>query len=243
MKDSYKSLNEALTHGGIENSTNVEIKWINSEKLNKKNINEQLKKCNGILVPGGFGLRGIVGKIEAIRYARENDIPFFGICLGMQLAIIEIARKVLKIRDANSTEFTKTKNPVVGLMTEWTKDSKIITRNIDSDKGGTMRLGAYQCMLQKNTLAKRIYKSDSILERHRHRYEVNTNYIQRFNKNGFIFSGMSPDNLLPEILESVNHKWFLGVQFHPEFKSRPQQPHPLFVSFVEAAIKEKYEKN
>ncbi len=243
LKDSYKSLSEALIHGGLKNKISINIIWINAEKLRHNEIIKQLKNANGILVPGGFGERGIEGKILSITFAREKNIPFFGICLGMQLAIIEIARKVLKIRDANSTEFTKTKNPVVGLMTEWTKDNKIITRNIDSDKGGTMRLGAYQCMLQKNTLAKRIYKSDSILERHRHRYEVNTNYIQRFNKNGFIFSGMSPDNLLPEILESVNHKWFLGVQFHPEFKSRPQQPHPLFVSFVEAAIKEKYEKN
>jgi len=237
LKDSYKSLNEALTHGGIENSTNVEIKWINSEKLNKKNINEQLKKCNGILVPGGFGLRGIVGKIEAIRYARENDIPFFGICLGMQLAVIEIARNVLNLKNANSSEFKSTSKSVVGLMTEWVKGSRIEKRNINSNKGGTMRLGSYKAKLKKNSKIYSIYKKNIISERHRHRYEVNEKFIPKFKNKGYIFSGISPDGILPEVLESKHHTWFIGVQFHPELKSRPLSPHPLFISFIKSCIK------
>ena len=191
----------------------------------------------------GFGLRGIVGKIEAIRYARENDIPFFGICLGMQLAVIEIAKKLLKIKNANSSEFVESSNPLVGLMTEWKKNNIKITRNKFSDKGGTMRLGAYPCDLKKGSLVYNIYKKSRIFERHRHRYEVNSHYMKKFENKNFIFSGMSPDKLLPEILESKNHDWFIGVQFHPELKSRPQHPHPLFVSFIKAAIKNKNEKN
>ena len=237
LKDSYKSLNEALIHGGIENSTKVEIKWINAEKINKKNINKELQNCNGILVPGGFGLRGIEGKLESIKYARQNNIPFFGICLGMQLAVIEIARNVLKLKNAHSSEFKSTSKSVVGLMTEWVKGKKIEKRTKDSDKGGTMRLGSYKAKLKKNTKIYSIYKKNIISERHRHRYEVNEKYISKFKNKGYIFSGMSPNGLLPEVLESTKHHWFIGVQFHPELKSRPLSPHPLFVSFIKSCIK------
>ena len=236
LKDSYKSLNEAIIHGGLENGTNVNIKWINSEKLKEKELEDKLLNVQGILVPGGFGDRGIEGKIYSIKFAREKNIPFFGICLGMQLAVVEIARNLLKIKDAHSSEFVETTNPVIGLMTEWIKDNNLEKRNKNSDKGGTMRLGSYPCNLIKDSLAKRIYETTKIFERHRHRYEVNSKYIDAFKEKGFIYSGMSPDNLLPEIIESTNHKWFIGVQFHPELKSRPQNPHPLFISFIEACI-------
>ena len=239
LKDSYKSLNEALIHGGLSNESSVSINWINSERLKNKEIRNELTKVHGILVPGGFGERGIDGKLCSITFARENDIPYFGICLGMQLAVIEIAKNVLKINDANSTEFGKTNNPVVGLMTEWARDNTKFTRSEESDKGGTMRLGSYPCNLKKGSLVYSIYDTIQISERHRHRYEVNTKYMDLFNKNNFCYSGMSPDNLLPEILESTEHSWFIGVQFHPELKSRPQSPHPLFVSFIEAAVKNK----
>ena len=244
LKDSYKSLNEALIHGGLSNESSVSINWINSERLKNNEIRNELTKVHGILVPGGFGERGIDGKLCSITFARENDIPYFGICLGMQLAVIEIAKNVLKINDANSTEFGKTNNPVVGLMTEWARDNTKFTRSEESDKGGTMRLGSYPCNLKKGSLVYSIYDTIHISERHRHRYEVNTKYMDLFNKNNFCYSGMSPDNLLPEILESTEHPWFIGVQFHPELKSRPQSPHPLFVSFIEAAVKnKKNEKN
>ena len=244
LKDSYKSLNEALIHGGLSNESSVSINWINSERLKNNEIRNELTKVHGILVPGGFGERGIDGKLCSITFARENDIPYFGICLGMQLAVIEIAKNVLKINDANSTEFGKTNNPVVGLMTEWARDNTKFTRSEESDKGGTMRLGSYPCNLKKGSLVYSIYDTIQISERHRHRYEVNTKYMDLFNKNNFCYSGMSPDNLLPEILESTEHSWFIGVQFHPELKSRPQSPHPLFVSFIEAAVKnKKNEKN
>lgn len=239
LKDSYKSLNEALIHGGLSNESSVSINWINSERLKNNEIRNELTKVHGILVPGGFGERGINGKLCSITFARENDIPYFGICLGMQLAVIEIAKNVLKINDANSTEFGKTNNPVVGLMTEWVRDNTKFTRSEESDKGGTMRLGSYPCNLKKGSLVYSIYDTIQISERHRHRYEVNTKYMDLFNKNNFCYSGMSPDNLLPEILESTEHPWFIGVQFHPELKSRPQSPHPLFVSFIEAAVKNK----
>jgi len=242
LKDSYKSLNEALVHGGLYNSASIDIEWLNSEKLTNKEIIEKLEDVQGILVPGGFGERGIQGKILSITFARQNNIPFFGICLGMQLAVIEIARNLLKIKDANSTEFGKTTNPVVGLMTEWVKDNIKVERHKDGDKGGTMRLGSYSCNLKKNSLISEIYQTNKISERHRHRYEVNRNYIKSFNKYDFDFSGMSPDNLLPEIIESSKLSWFIGVQFHPELKSRPQNPHPLFVSFIKAAIVKKNEK-
>jgi len=239
LKDSYKSLNEALIHGGLSNESSVSINWINSERLKNNEIRNELTKVHGILVPGGFGERGIDGKLCSITFARENDIPYFGICLGMQLAVIEIAKNVLKINDANSTEFGKTNNPVIGLMTEWVRDNTKFTRSEESDKGGTMRLGSYPCNLKKGSLVYSIYDTIQISERHRHRYEVNTKYMDLFNKNNFCYSGMSPDNLLPEILESTEHPWFIGVQFHPELKSRPQSPHPLFVSFIEAAVKNK----
>ena len=239
LKDSYKSLNEALIHGGLSNESSVSINWINSERLKNTEIRNELTKVHGILVPGGFGERGIDGKLCSITFARENDIPYFGICLGMQLAVIEIAKNVLKINDANSTEFGKTNNPVVGLMTEWARDNTKFTRSEESDKGGTMRLGSYPCNLKKGSLVYSIYDTIQISERHRHRYEVNTKYMDLFNKNNFCYSGMSPDNLLPEILESTEHPWFIGVQFHPELKSRPQSPHPLFVSFIKAAVKNK----
>ena len=239
LKDSYKSLNEALIHGGLSNESSVSINWINSERLKNNEIRNELTKVHGILVPGGFGERGIDGKLSSITFARENDIPYFGICLGMQLAVVEIAKNILKIDDANSTEFGKTNNPVVGLMTEWVRDNTKFTRSKESDKGGTMRLGSYPCNLKKGSLVYSIYDTIQISERHRHRYEVNTKYMDLFNKNNFCYSGMSPDNLLPEILESTEHPWFIGVQFHPELKSRPQSPHPLFVSFIEAAVKNK----
>ena len=237
LKDSYKSLNEALIHGGIANSAYVDIHWINSEELDTKKILKELQKVDGILIPGGFGYRGIEGKINAIKYARENNIPFFGICLGMQLAVIEIARNVLKLEKANSTEFVETDDPVIGLMTEWYSKDKLEKRSINSDKGGTMRLGAYEAILKEGSKIKKIYSKEKISERHRHRYEVNTNYLDIFIKNGFEYSGMSPDNILPEVLESKDHPWFIGVQFHPELKSRPQEPHPLFVSFIKNCIK------
>jgi len=237
LKDSYKSLNEALIHGGFQNSTKVDIEWINSEKLSEEDILSKLSNVQGILVPGGFGKRGIDGKISSIKFAREKNIPFFGICLGMQLAVIEIARNVLNLIDANSSEFGKTNNKVVGLMTEWIQNNIKMKRTEKSDKGGTMRLGSYPCQIQKGSLINKIYGSLKISERHRHRYEVNTEYMDKFREKGFIYSGMSPDNLLPEILESKNHNWFIGVQFHPELKSRPQNPHPLFISFTEACIR------
>ena len=237
LKDSYKSLVEALVHGGLYNKSSVNIKWLNSEKLKKHKIIKELKNVNGVLVPGGFGERGIEGKLTAIKFARENNIPFFGICLGMQLAVIEISKNILKLKDANSTEFKDTNNPVVGLMTEWTKDNVKLKRHEKSDKGGTMRLGSYPCNLIKDSFVYKIYGSNKIHERHRHRYEVNTKYMKKFEQNGFIYSGMSPDNSLPEIIEFKNHPWFIGVQFHPELKSRPQHPHPLFVSFIKASLK------
>ena len=237
LKDSYKSLNEALIHGGFQNNTKVDIEWINSEKLSEGDILSKLSNVQGILVPGGFGNRGIDGKILSIKFAREKNIPFFGICLGMQLAVIEIARNVLNLKDANSSEFGNTNNKVVGLMTEWIQNNIKVKRTEKSDKGGTMRLGSYPCQIQKGSLINKIYGLLEISERHRHRYEVNTEYIDKFRDEGFIYSGMSPDNLLPEIMESNKHNWFIGVQFHPELKSRPQNPHPLFISFIEACIR------
>ena len=235
LKDAYKSLSEALTHGGIANDTNVKINWIDSEKIKTKKDISLLKSMSGILIPGGFGKRGSEGKILAINYARVNKIPFFGICFGMQLAVIEAARNLAKIDNANSSELTNTKNPVVGLMTEWEKNNKKFQRDSNSDYGGTMRLGSYPAVLSKNSLSYKIYKTKNINERHRHRYEVNINYKEKLEKIGMNFAGISPDGLLPEIIEIKNHPWFIGVQFHPEFKSRPLQPHPLFSSFIEAA--------
>ena len=237
LKDAYKSLSEALTHGGIANDTDVKIHWIDSEKIKTKKDISLLKSMSGILIPGGFGKRGSEGKILAINYARVNKIPFFGICFGMQLAVIEAARNLAKIDNANSSELTNTKNPVVGLMTEWEKNNKKFQRDSNSDYGGTMRLGSYPAVLSKNSLSYKIYKTKNINERHRHRYEVNINYKEKLEKIGMNFAGISPDGLLPEIIEIKNHPWFIGVQFHPELKSRPFNPHPLFSSFINASIK------
>jgi len=234
LKDAYKSLDEALTHGGIDNNLKVNLVRIDSENLKISEIKKKLKGVSGILIPGGFGKRGTEGKIESIKYARQKKIPFFGICFGMQMAIIEFARNKLNIRNATSSEFGTEGTPIIGLIGEWNKDGKLI-KGTDKDLGGTMRLGLYEAKLKENSLVKKIYKSKSIEERHRHRYEVNISYKDQFEKNGLIFSGLSPDKKLPEIIELKNHPWFIAVQFHPEFKSRPLVPHPLFSSFIKAA--------
>jgi len=238
LKDAYKSLDEALTHGGIDNNLKVNLIRIDSENLKISEIKNKLKEASGILIPGGFGKRGTEGKIEAIKYAREQKIPFLGICFGMQMAIIEFARNKLNIKKATSSEFEKGGIPIIGLISEWNKDGKVI-RGTDKDLGGTMRLGLYEARLKENSLIKKIYKSKTINERHRHRYEVNISYREKFEENGMIFSGLSPDNKLPEVIELKNHPWFVAVQFHPEFKSRPLAPHPLFSSFIKAAKKYK----
>ena len=237
LPDAYKSLNEALVHGAVANNIGINIKWINSEKLKKNNINKELKSVDSIIVPGGFGERGIEGKINAIKYARINKIPFLGICLGLQLSVIEFSRNFLKLKNANSSEFSNTDNNVIGLLTEWYREGKKEIRSKKSDVGGTMRLGEYPCRIEKNTIAYSIYKSSNIKERHRHRYEVNSEYEDKLRLKGLIFSGKSPDGLLPEIIELKTHPWFLGVQFHPELKSRPFKPHPIFISFIEATKK------
>ena len=234
LKDAYKSLDEALVHGGINNNLKVNLVRIESDNLKPTEIKKKLKNISGILIPGGFGKRGTEGKIAAIKYARINKIPFLGICFGMQMAIIEFARNVLNIKTASSSELNSKCTPVVGLIHEWKKDGKTI-RGTNKDLGGTMRLGLYEAELLNNSLIKSIYKTKSIKERHRHRYEVNTNFKKHFEKKGLIFSGNSPDKNLPEIIELKNHPWFIGVQFHPEFKSRPLSPHPLFSSFIKAA--------
>ena len=234
LKDAYKSLDEALVHGGIHNNLKVNLVRIESDNLKPSDIKNKLKNVTGILIPGGFGKRGTEGKIAAIRYARINKIPFLGICFGMQMAIIEFAKNVLKIKKASSSELNPKCTPVVGLIHEWKKDGKTI-KGTDKDLGGTMRLGSYDAELLNNSLIRSIYKSRIIKERHRHRYEVNINYKNQFEKKGLIFSGNSPDKNLPEIVELKNHPWFIGVQFHPEFKSRPLTPHPLFSSFIKAA--------
>ena len=238
--DAYKSLIEAINHGGLDNNVKVTIKWVNSESLEDQNLNltNFLKDINGIIVPGGFGERGSEGKINAIKYARLNNVPFFGICFGMQMAVIEFARNVLNMKDASSSEFGATKLPLVGLLTEWQTKTGLEKRDKESDLGGTMRLGAYDCRLLDNSFVNSIYKKKIISERHRHRYEVNNKYISDFKKYGLIFSGMSPDNSLPEILEVPKHPWFIGVQFHPELKSNPFDPHPLFSSFINASLKQ-----
>ena len=238
LLDAYKSLIEALTHGAVDNETKLEIIWVNSEN-NEENIIKQLQQADGILIPGGFGDRGIEGKIKAIQYAREHQIPLLGICLGMQLAVIEACRNQLKIVNAVSTEFdleTQTKEPVISLLTEWTLDQEIIKRYENGDKGGTMRCGAYPCVLKENSKSASIYGSASIMERHRHRYEVNPSYLKRLETVGLKCVGHSPDGELPEVMERDDHPWFITVQFHPEFKSRPFEPHPLFCSFIKASL-------
>lgn len=236
LSDSYKSLNEALTHGGIANNVKVNLKFIESTTFEEENPSDYLHNIHGILVPGGFGERGALGKIKAAQFARERKVPYFGICFGMQLAVVEAARNLLKLEGASSTEFGACEDPIVGLMTEWTKGNEKEARSAEGDLGGTMRLGAYKAALKKGSKAAEIYGSTDISERHRHRYEVNTNYKDRLEQQGLRFSGMSPDGVLPEIVEYEDHPWFIGVQFHPELKSKPFEPHPLFVSFIEAAI-------
>ena len=234
LKDAYKSLDEALIHGGISNNVKVNLKRIDSENLKPANIKPLLKDVTGILIPGGFGKRGTEGKIAAIKYARLNNIPFFGICFGMQMAVIEAARNLLNIKNASTSEFGNNCTPVVGLIEEWQKGKKII-KGTKKNLGGTMRLGLYDAILKNNSLISKIYSEKKIKERHRHRYEVNIKYKNDFEKKGLIFSALSPDGTLPEIIELQNHPWFVGVQFHPEFKSRPFTPHPLFSSFIKAA--------
>lgn len=238
LKDAYKSIDEALIHGGIANNIRVKLNKIDSEKLKVNQIKDILKDTNGILIPGGFGRRGTEGKINAINFARLNNIPFFGICFGMQLSLIEFARNVLKIKKAGSTEINKNCISIIGLIEEWYKDG-VLKKGDLKKLGGTMRLGSYDCKLLRGSLANKIYKTNKIYERHRHRYEVNILYKEKFEKKGLIFSGLSNNNLLPEIIELKSHPWFMGVQFHPEFKSRPLKPHPLFASFIKAAKNKK----
>ncbi len=236
LPDAYKSLSEALDHGGIANNVRVKLNWIDSEIFEGDAPLDHLEDVHGILVPGGFGERGAEGKIAAARFAREREIPYFGICFGMQMAVIEAARNLAGIENANSTEFGATDEPVVGLMTEWLRGNALEKRQADGDMGGTMRLGAYACALEKGSRVRGIYGEENISERHRHRYEVNTAYKDRLENAGLMFSGMSPDGVLPEIVELEGHPWYVGVQFHPELKSKPFDAHPLFTSFVRAAV-------
>lgn len=238
VRDSYKSLSEALIHGGIANRTKVIVKWVDAEYLEKDDVDfdQVFDGVKGILVPGGFGERGTEGKIKAARYAREKMVPYFGICLGMQMAVIEACRNILGIKNANSTELSEECTPIVSLITEWEKDGRVEKRTQNSDMGGTMRLGAYPCRLSNDSLIASVYGMDEISERHRHRYEVDMKYAGQLEENGFIFAGKSPDGLLPETVEIKGHPWFIGVQFHPELKSRPLEPHPLFVSFIKAGL-------
>jgi CTP synthase len=242
LKESYKSLCEALTHGGIANDSRVSIRWVDSEEIEAKGAAEMLKGMDGILVPGGFGIRGVEGKIAAVKFARENKIPYFGICLGMQCMVIESARNLAGLRNANSSEFDqKTPHPVIYLIEQWYdyRTKTIQKRDMTCDKGGSMRLGAYPCRLEKGTFAHQAYGREEISERHRHRYEFNNKYLDQLKKAGLVISGVSPDGELVEIVELKDHPWFLGCQFHPEFKSTPRNPHPLFTAFIGAAVKKK----
>ncbi len=236
MKDAYKSLTEALVHGGLANRVKVNIKWLDAEEFEGSDVAQRLEPMHGILVPGGFGERGSEGKIASVRFAREHRVPFFGICLGMQMACIEAARHQSGISAASTTEFGPTDEPVVGLITEWMSPEGRQRREAGGDLGGTMRLGAYPAKLAGNSVAAGIYGSTDIAERHRHRYEVNIAYRDRLEAAGLIFAGMSPDGLLPEVVERPDHPWFIGVQFHPELKSKPFDPHPLFAGFIAAAM-------
>ncbi len=240
LKDAYKSLIEALHHGGVANNVKVNIRWIESEKFEELGDawHEDLHGVHGILVPGGFGERGTEGKIAAVQFAREHNAPFFGICFGMQMACIEAARNQAGLKGASSTEFGAPKHPIVGLMTEWLKGNELERRASEGDLGGTMRLGAYTAALDPESKVAAIYGATDISERHRHRFEVNTKYRDKLEAAGLIFSGMSPDGLLPEIVERRDHPWFIGVQYHPELKSRPFEPHPLFASFIGAAVEQ-----
>ncbi|MBI3444368.1 MAG: CTP synthase [Magnetospirillum sp.] len=238
LLDSYKSLAEALHHGGIANNVRVKLNWIDSQIFEQGDVVQHLEPCHGILVPGGFGERGAFGKVEAVRFARERLVPYFGICFGMQMAVIEAARNLAGIKLASSTEFGSCETPVVGLMTEWVKGNQTEKRDVGGDMGGSMRLGAYECYLKPESRVREIYGTDRISERHRHRYEVNLDYKDALEKVGMSFCGMSPDGVLPEIVEFPEHPWFVGVQFHPELKSKPFDPHPLFTSFIAAAVRQ-----
>jgi len=238
LKDAYKSLIQALEHGGLANRVKVNLEWIEAEVFEKEDPTPYLEKVHGILVPGAFGARGAEGKILATRFAREHKVPFFGICFGMQMACIEAARNLAGIADASSSEFGATKEPVVGLMTEWVKGNAREKRNASGGLGGTMRLGAYEAHLKKGSHIAKIYGKTDIFERHRHRYEVNAAYKKRLEACGLVFAGMSPDGVLPETIEYADHPWFIGVQYHPELKSRPFEPHPLFASFIAAAVEQ-----
>ena len=238
LKDAYKSLIEALSHGGMANRVRVKLDWIEAEIFEKEDPAPFLEKVHGILVPGGFGERGAEGKILAAKFARERKVPYFGICFGMQMACIEAARSLAGIEKASSTEFGATSEPVVGLMTEWLKGNMLEKRAASGDLGGTMRLGAYAAKLGEGTKIAEIYGDTDISERHRHRYEVNVDYKERLEACGLVFAGMSPDGVLPETVEYQDHPWFIGVQYHPELKSRPLEPHPLFASFIGAAVEQ-----
>jgi CTP synthase len=236
VKDSYKSLSEALVHGGLANNVRVHLDWIDSEVFERDDAASFLENVSGILVPGGFGERGTEGKIEAVKFARQKNVPFFGICYGLHMAVIEAARDLAGLEGAGTTEIGKPKHPVIGLMTEWTKGNEKEMRFADGDMGGTMRLGAYPAMLKPGSRVAEVYGATEISERHRHRYEVNVKYARELAKHGMEVSGWSPDGTLPEIMEIPDHPWFIGVQFHPELKSRPLEPHPLFTSFIAAAV-------
>jgi len=238
LKEAYKSLIEALNHGGLANQVRVKLEWIESEVFEADDPASRLEGVNGIMVPGGFGQRGAEGKILAARFARLRKVPYFGICFGMQMAVIEAARSLAGIDEANSTEFGPTREPLIGLMTEWMRGNELQIRASEGDLGGTMRLGAYQAHLKAGSKIASIYETTEISERHRHRYEVNTAYRERLEEKGLIFAGMSPDGLLPETIEFQDHPWFIGVQYHPELKSRPFAPHPLFRSFIAAAVEQ-----
>jgi CTP synthase len=238
LKDAYKSLNEALVHGGISSNVKVNIEWIEAEVFESEDPTPHLEHVDGILVPGGFGERGTEGKILAAKFARERKVPYFGICLGMQMACVEAARNLAGVTGAGSTEFGEPADPVVGLMTEWMRGNELEQRGNAGDLGGTMRLGAYDATLTAGSRIAEIYGSTTISDRHRHRYEVNTDYRDRLEEAGLRFAGMSPDGLLPETVEYPDHPWFIGVQFHPELKSRPFDPHPLFKGFIEAAVEQ-----
>jgi CTP synthase len=238
LLDSYKSLAEALAHGGIANKVRVRLDWVDSEIFEKGGAVEQLEGVHGILVPGGFGERGTQGKIEAVRFAREHKVPFLGICFGMQMAVIECARNLAGLPGASSSEFGPCEIPIVGLLTEWSRGNEVERRSAEGDLGGTMRLGAYTAKLAEASLVRTVYGAPYIEERHRHRYEVNIGYRDELEAAGLRFSGLSPDGVLPEIVEYADHPWFIGVQYHPELKSKPFAPHPLFKGFIQAAVKQ-----
>ena len=235
LKDAYKSLIEALHHGGLANGVRVKLDWVEAEEFEGQNAAARLAEAGGILVPGGFGERGSEGKIKAVTFAREHEVPYFGICFGMQMAVIEAARSLAGIHDASSSEFGEQGEHVVGLMTEWLKGNELEKRAEEGDLGGTMRLGAYPAHLADGSRIAEVYGDTLISERHRHRYEVNVDYKDQLEEVGLHFAGMSPDGLLPETVERTDHPWFVGVQYHPELKSRPFDPHPLFASFIKAA--------